>query len=143
MDYRGESSSCFILKKRVDSKRNIACWIELFHAIVVVVFLNGRIRSHRWQQRRMMRGKRRSIKKEDHWTVYTSGYCIRIYYNLRNPEEKIPRVTLRALRTGSKRLIDGGKRRRETEEEGSFPMRRENILSKQKQKVNLLSYERR
>lgn len=63
--------------------------------------------------------------------VYTSGYCIRIYYNPQNPEEKILRVILRAANR-----IEAADRRGRRRQEGDgrrILFQRENISSKQKQ----------
>lgn len=59
--------------------------------------------------------------------VYTSGYCIRIYYNPRNPEEKILRVTLRAadrIEAADREAGKGCGGGKEGREEGSLPKRK-------------------
>lgn len=64
--------------------------------------------------------------------VNTSGYCIRIYYNPRNPEKKILRVTLRAA--DRIEAADRGEKWEEARgDEERVLFRRENISSKQKQ----------
>lgn len=131
----GESSPWFILRKRVGPKRNVVRWIELFHPIVVV-FPNGRIGSHRWQQRRTMmrrrgRGKRtRNKRRTTRQSIppATAYAFIIIHEILRRRFCELPS----ALRTGLKRPI----REREGRQEGAggeFLFRRENISSKQKQ----------
>ena len=99
----------------------------------------------RTKGRRRRRRRRRRRIRESHSTFYTSGYCIRIYYNLRIPEENDPGVrgTGTGRRTGTVSREDGREidERRDEEErpnergrtDRSFPMRRENISSKQKQ----------
>lgn len=138
-DYRGESSSCFILKKkRVGLKRNIACWIELFHATVVVLLRTDVLEATdgskgewwgegEWKTRNKRRISGRSIP-------LATAYAFIIIHEI--PKRRF-RGLSSALRTGSKRLIEGGRGGwgREAEEGGFFslPIRRENISSKQKQ----------
>lgn len=101
----------------------------------------------RRRQRTRTKGRiRRRRKRENHSTFYTSGYCIRIYYNLRIPEENDCGgrwgATGRWMGTVSGqdgREIDERTMRKTTEKpsdrrtDRSLPMRRENISSKQKQ----------
>lgn len=101
----------------------------------------------RRRQRTRTEGRiRRRRKRENHSTSYTSGYCIRIYYNLRIPEENDCGgrwgATRRWMGTVSEqdgREIDERTMRKTTEKpsdrrtDRSLPMRRENISSKQKQ----------
>lgn len=63
----------------------------------------------------------RNKKRRPNWTIYTPGYCIRIYYNPRNPEKKIPRVTLRAadrIEASDRERSEGERNEREEAREG-------------------------
>lgn len=76
--------------------------IELFHPIGPVLLPSGggisgarEGQRERWggernaekTTRTRTKGRKKEEQEENHSTFYTSGYCIRIYYNLRIPEE--------------------------------------------------------
>lgn len=114
MGYHGESRSRYFISGRRPATRDS---IELFHAIGAVVPPTGVYRKPLLQRvaegsngdgtgaekerRKRATSERRRVedngqgrrgirirrKRENHSTFYTSGYCIRIYYNLRIPEE--------------------------------------------------------
>lgn len=122
----------FILRKRVNSKRNVAHWIELFHAIVVV-FSNGRIeatdgsKGEWWWGRegesKRTRNKRRTIRR---FIPPATAYAFIIIHEI--PRRRFCELPS-ALRTGLKRLIEkrereGGKGGEGGLEEGSLPKRK-------------------
>lgn len=74
--------------------------------------------------------------------VYTSGYCIRIYYNPRNPEEKILRVTLRAADRIEAADREAGKGLRGRRAGGRFSSE-EKIYRRNKSKMSFPPYEQR
>lgn len=146
-DYRGETSPCFILKKkRVGLKRNVARWIELFHATVVVLLRTDVLEATdgskgEWWGGGEGEGETRNKRRITGWSIPpATAYAFIIIHEI--PKRRF-RGLSSALRTGSKRLIErgGGEWGREAEEEGSLSWYEEKIYRRNKNKMSLPSYE--
>lgn len=149
-DYRGETSSCFILKKkRVGLKRNVARWIELFHATVVVLLRTDVLEATdgskgEWWGGGGEEGIKGEIRNKRRITGRSippaTAYAFIIIHEI--PKRRF-RGLSSALRTGSKRLIERGGREwgREAEEEGSLSRYEEKIYRRNKNTMSLPSYE--
>lgn len=144
-------AACFILRKQVNSKRNVAHWIELFHAIVVV-FSNGRIeatdgsKGEWWWGRegesKRTRNKRRTIRR---FIPPATAYAFIIIHEI--PRRRFCELPS-ALRTGLKRLIEKREDRgREGEGRGGWTGRgfssEEKIYRRNKSKMSFPPYEQR